>query len=44
VNALNFLLHQALRGGGTASLKNDAQVKTLASLMLQLDIELEKTD
>ncbi len=40
--ALNFLLHEALGGGGTKSLKNDAQGKTLSSVMLRMDIETEE--
>lgn len=39
--ALNFLLHQALGGGGTRSLKNDAQGKTLGSAMLRMDLEID---
>ena len=39
--ALNFLLHQALGGGGTKSLKNDAQGKTLAAALLRMEIEVE---
>jgi len=38
--ALNFLLHQALGGGGTKSLKNDAQGKTLSSVMLRMEINV----
>lgn len=38
--ALNFLLHQALGGGGTKSLKNDAQGKTLAAALLRMEIEI----
>ena len=34
--ALNFLLHHALGGGGTKSLKNDAQGKTLAAALLRM--------
>jgi hypothetical protein len=40
--ALNFLLHQSLGGGGTKSLKNDAQGKTLSSALLRMDIEVEE--
>ena len=39
INALNFLLHDTLGGGGTVSLKNDAQGKTLASALLMMEIE-----
>ncbi len=38
--ALNFLLHNSLGGGGTVSLKNDAQGKTLGSAMLRMVIEV----
>lgn len=38
--ALNFLLHQSLGGGGTVSLKNDAQGKTLSSAMLRMEIDV----
>jgi hypothetical protein len=40
--ALNFLLHQSLGGGGTVSLKNDAQGKTLSSAMLRMTIDVEE--
>ncbi len=40
--ALNFLLHGALGGGGTVSLKLDAQGKTLASAMLRLELDIEE--
>ena len=38
--ALNFLLHNTLGGGGTVSLKQDAQGKTLAAALLRLEIEV----
>ncbi|HYM20741.1 MAG TPA: hypothetical protein VEW28_07045 [Candidatus Kapabacteria bacterium] len=38
--ALNFLLHNTLGGGGTVSLKQDAQGKTLAAAMLRLEIDV----
>ncbi len=38
--ALNFLLHNALGGGGTKSLKNDAQGKTLAAALLRMELDL----
>jgi len=41
--ALNFLLHGALGGGGTKSLKNDAQGKTLSAALLRMEIEIEET-
>jgi hypothetical protein len=41
LGALNFLLHEALGGGGTRSLKNDAQGKTLGSAMLRMELDIE---
>lgn len=41
IRALNFVLHNALGGGGTMSLKHDAQGKTLASALLRMEIEVE---
>ena len=43
LHALNFLLHEALGGGGTRSLKLDAQGKTLASAMLRMEIDCTET-
>lgn len=40
IGALNFMLHQSLGGGGTVSLKLDAQGKTHASALLRMDIEV----
>lgn len=40
LHALNFLLHQALGGGGTVSLKTDAQGKTLSTAMLRMEIDV----
>ncbi len=40
LGALNFILHNTLGGGGTVSLKLDAQGKTVASAMLRLMVEL----
>ncbi len=40
--ALNFVLHNALGGGGTRSLKNDPQGKTLAAALLRMEIEIEE--
>jgi hypothetical protein len=42
IGALNFLLHNSLGGGGTRSLKNDAQGKTLSSVMLRMEIDIEE--
>lgn len=41
LGALNFLLDQALGGGGTVSLRVDAQGKTLGAALLGMEIELE---
>jgi hypothetical protein len=40
LGALNFLLHEALGGGGTVSLRTDAQGKTFGAALLGLEIEL----
>ncbi len=40
LGALNFLLHRALGGGGTVSLRTDAQGKTFGAALLSLEIEL----
>ncbi|GAB4369851.1 MAG: hypothetical protein Kow0042_11770 [Calditrichia bacterium] len=38
--AFNFLLHNALGGGGTQSLRHDAQGKTLSTALLRMEIEV----
>lgn len=40
IGALNFLLNESLGGGGTVSLKLDAQGKTHASQVLRMDIDV----
>lgn len=40
LGALNFLLHEALGGGGTLSLRADAQGKTLGAALLAMEIEV----
>jgi hypothetical protein len=40
LGALNFLLHGALGGGGTVSLRTDAQGKTFGAGLLALEIEV----
>lgn len=40
LEALNFLLHQSLDGGGTISLKTDAQGKTYSSALLRMEIDV----
>jgi len=38
LKALNFLLHGALGGGGTLSLKTDAQGKVFSTALLRMEI------
>jgi hypothetical protein len=38
LHALNFLLHDALDGGGTISLKTDAQGKVYSTALLRMEI------
>ena len=40
LSALNFILHDSLGGGGTESLKTDAQGKTHGQGILQMEIEV----
>jgi len=40
IGALNFILNESLGGGGTVSLKLDAQGKTHASQVLRMDIDV----
>lgn len=40
LNALNFLLHESLGGGGTLSLMTDAQGKTFSTALLRMHIEI----
>src|SRR5215471_20974172 len=40
LHALNFLLHESLDGGGTLSLKTDAQGKTYSAALLRMEIEV----
>ncbi len=40
LHALNFLLHGALDGGGTLSLKTDAQGKVFSTAMLRLTLDV----
>ena len=42
--ALNFVMHEALDGGGTLSLRTDAQGKTLGAALLRMEIEVPDTD
>jgi hypothetical protein len=44
LGALNFLLHRALGGGGTVSLRLDAQGKTFGAALLAMEIEVDERD
>jgi hypothetical protein len=43
LRALNFLLHGALDGGGTISLKTDAQGKVFSTALLRMEIPGSKS-
>lgn len=40
LGALNFMLNESLGGGGTVSLKLDAQGKTHAALVLRMELDV----
>ena len=44
LGALNFLLHESLGGGGTLSLRTDAQGKTLGAGLLRMEIEVNESE
>ena len=41
LQALNFLLHNALGGGGTVSLKTDAQGKVYSTAILRMEVDVD---
>jgi hypothetical protein len=41
LGAINLLLHEALGGGGTRSLRIDAQGKTYGAALLRMEIEID---
>jgi hypothetical protein len=41
LGALNFVLHRALGGGGTVSLRIDAQGKTMGAALLGMEVEID---
>jgi hypothetical protein len=41
LNALNFLVHESLGGGGTLSLMTDAQGKTFSTALLRMYIDID---
>ena len=44
LRALNFLLYEALGGGGTLSLRADAQGKTYGAGLLSMEIEADEAE
>ena len=44
LQALNFLLHESLGGGGTISLMTDAQGKTFSTALLRMKIDLTEDE
>ncbi len=44
IGALNFVLHDALGGGGTRSLRNDSQGKTFASVLLRMELDVPDSE
>ena len=41
LHAVNLLLHEALGGGGTVSLRVDAQGKTYGAALLRMEIDVD---
>jgi hypothetical protein len=41
LRAINLLLHQSLGGGGTVSLRIDAQGKTFGAALLGMEVEID---
>ena len=44
LNALNFLLHESLGGGGTLSLMTDAQGKTFSTALLRMEVDIDANE
>lgn len=44
LGALNFLLHESLGGGGTLSLRTDAQGKTFSAALLRMEIDVSEAE
>lgn len=44
LNALNFVMERALDGGGTISLRTDAQGKTHGAALLSMQIEVSRDE
>jgi len=41
LEALNFLLHESLDGGGTVTLRSDPQGKTYGTALLRMEVEVD---
>ena len=44
LHALNLMLHQGLGGGGTMSLRTDAQGKTMGAALLAMEIDVDERE
>lgn len=44
LGSLNFLLYEALGGGGTFSLRADPQGKTLSAALLRMEVEVSERE
>jgi hypothetical protein len=42
LGALNFVMHRALGGGGTVSLRTDAQGKTFAAALIRMEVQVHE--
>jgi hypothetical protein len=42
IGALNFVMYEALGGGGTVSLRVDAQGKTVGAALLRMEIDVDE--
>jgi hypothetical protein len=42
LGALNFVMHRALGGGGTVSLRLDSQAKTMGAALLRMEIDVDE--
>ena len=40
INGMNFLMHQALGGGGTSSLRSDPLAKSFAQMLLDMPVRV----
>jgi hypothetical protein len=44
IDALNFVMYEALDGGGTLSLRTDAQGKTLSAALLRMNVDVTEEE